>query len=58
MPQIRQDHCFPAELARILFCGEQVLLNRDIHCQILVYGAVNGSHPALTENLENAISTI
>ena len=58
MPQVRQDDRLEAELARVLIGGEEVFLERDFHAQVLIHGAINRSHAALAEDLDNAIAFV
>ena len=54
--QARQDHRLEPELASIFVCRKEVFLDGYVDTQILVHGAINRSHAALTENLNNAIA--
>jgi len=56
VPQIGKNHCFEAELSRILIGGEQVLFDSHIHTEVFIHGAINGSHPTLAKNFNNTIS--
>jgi hypothetical protein len=54
--QIRQNDRFQTELSRIFVSGEEVFLNSHIHAEIFIHRAINGSHPTLAEDFNNAIS--
>jgi hypothetical protein len=45
-------------LAGVFIGGEEVFLDSDIDPQILVHGAINGRHTALSEDLDNPVAPI
>ena len=58
MPQICQDNSFETELTGIFVTGEEVFLDRHIHAEILIHGAVNRSHAPLSKDFDNPVAFV
>jgi hypothetical protein len=58
MAQAGQDGGFEPELAGVVFGGEQVFLDGDIHVEAFIVSTVNGAHAPVTEHVNNAIASV
>ena len=56
--QVGQDDRFQAELACVFIRGEKVFLDRHVHAQVLIHGAVNGPHAALAEDVNDPVTFV
>ena len=58
MAQVGKDDRLKAKLARVFIRCKQILFNGNIHAQILIHRVIYRPHPALTENLNDAIPLV
>ncbi len=56
--QVGQQDGFQAELAGIFIAGKEVFLDRHIHAQIFIHGAVNRSHAPLSKDFDYSITFV
>jgi len=56
--EVRENDCFQPELTRIFISREQIFFDGYIHAQIFINSAIDGTHAALPQNLDNSITFV
>ena len=58
MTQVCKNDRFETELTRIFISREQIFLNSHVDAEVFIHRAVDGTHPTLPEDLDDAISFV
>ncbi len=58
MPQRGQDSSLTLKLTGVFLGEKRVFLDRNGNVQVLIDRAIDGTHPTLSEDVENAVSVI